>query len=206
MYVPGLSRTELPEKMAQGRTLYPDRELALLPDLNGDHPRHQEWAGRAASCRNLVRYLSHHKRGADILDIGCGNGWLSHRLSAVPGSRVIGLDPNLIELRQAARVFHRQLNLKFIYGDFYSTVLQDLSFDIIVLAATIQYFNPPQKIIRDALTYLRPRGEIHLIDSCLYRPALQGFTHRYLYDPRSFWDRLSRRGGDHAWVCITKRS
>ena len=132
--------------------------------------------------------LSAHKKAAGILEIGCGNGWLSHQLSGVPGSRVIGLDPNLGELRQAARIFRKQPNLKFIYGDFYSAVLQDLSFDIIVMAANLIHCFPSlPAIVKDALTHLRPRGELHILDSCFYRPALRDVPHHYLYDPRSFW-------------------
>ena len=175
----------------------------MLPRLGKAHSRYREWAGRATSCNRLVRYLAGNKKAAHILDIGCGNGWLSHRLSSVPGSRVIGLDPNLNELRQAARVFRHQSNLKFIYGDFYSDILQDLSFDIIVMAATVHYFPSLPLIIGDVLPHLRARGELHLLDSCLYRPALQGFPHRFLYDPRSLWNRIVRRGTGLPWVCIT---
>ncbi len=218
IYVPGLFRpgingspatapgssAGIPELHPDSRNVYTDREVALLPYPGDSHPRLSEWAGRARTCRRLIRYLSDHKKAASILDIGCGNGWLSHQLSTVPGSRVVGLDSNLNELRQAARVFRRQPNLKFIYGDFYSSVLQDLSFDVIVLAATIQFFPSTPEIIRDASTYLRTGGELHILDSYLYRPGLQGFPHRYLYDPRSFWNRISRRGPALPWVCIGK--
>jgi protein-L-isoaspartate O-methyltransferase len=219
IYVPGLSRAGIhgsqatapgspagiPELHSESRNAYTDREVSLLPYPGESHPRNREWAVRAKTCRRLIRYLSDHKKAASILDIGCGNGWLSHQLATVPGSRVVGLDSNLNELRQAARVFRRQSNLKFIYGDFYSSVLQDLSFDIIVLAATIQHFPSTSGIIGDASAYLRIGGELHILDSHLYRPALQGFPHRYLYDPHSLWNRISsRRGASFPWVCISK--
>jgi ubiquinone/menaquinone biosynthesis C-methylase UbiE len=175
----------------------------MLPGLSKGHPRYRDWAGRATSCNRLVRYLAGNKKAAHILEIGCGNGWLSHQLSSVPGSRVIGLDPNLNELRQAARVFRHQSNLKFIYGDFYSDILQDLSFDIIVMAGSVNQFPSLPLIITDVLPHLRARGELHLVDSCLYRPALQDFPHRYLYDPRSLWNRIVRKGTGLPWVCIT---
>jgi len=192
----------MPERHPDSHNLYTDREVALLPRLSNAHPRNLDWVGRMAS-GPLVRYLSTHKKAAGILEIGCGNGWLSHQLSGVPGSRVIGLDPNLGELRQAARVFRKQPNLKFIYGDFYSAVLQDLSFDIIVMAATAHLFSSLPLIIKDTVAYLRPRGELHLLDSCLYRPALCPFPHRYFYDPSSFWNRIIRKSGKYPWVCIT---
>lgn len=203
IYVPGFPGLRIPERSPVSHNLYTDREVALLPYLGAVHPRDREWASRAASADRLIRYLTLHKKEAGILEIGCGNGWLSRRLSAVPGSRVVGLDSNLGELRQAARVFRRQTNLKFIYGDFYSTVLQDLSFDIIVMAATVHCFPSPYRIIRDALTYLRPHGELHLLDSPLRKPVLNEFRHRALYDPRAFWNRMLRKDQRHPWVCIS---
>jgi SAM-dependent methyltransferase len=203
IYVPGLPGLNVPERTPDSHNLYSDREVAQLPYLRSTHPRCREWIGRIASTDRLVRYLSAHKKAAGILEIGCGNGWLSHRLSAVPGCRVIGLDPNLGELRQAARVFRKQRNLKFIYGEFYSDVLQDLSFDIIVIAATAQHFPSLPQLIRDAITYLRPHGELHLPDSPLEREQLSFFRHRYLYNPQSFWNRLRRKDTPNPWVSIT---
>jgi ubiquinone/menaquinone biosynthesis C-methylase UbiE len=203
IYVPGLSRPDARDKHPDNHNHYTDREVAMLPNLNKTHPRYPEWAGRITSCKRLIRYLATSKKAAHILEIGCGNGWLSHQLSSVPGSRVVGLDPNLNELRQAARVFRHQSNLKFIYGDFYSDVLQDLSFDVIVMAASVHHFPSPTLVIKDVLPHLRTRGELHLIDSCLYRPAIQDFSHRYLYDPRSVWNRFFRKGASLPWVCIT---
>lgn len=203
IYVPGLPGLNVPERHPDSHNLYTDREVAQLPHLSNNHPRYRDWAGRVASSHHLVRYLSTCKKAAGILEIGCGNGWLSHQLSGVPGSRVIGLDPNLGELRQAARVFRKQPNLKFIHGDFYSAVLQDLSFDIIVMAATAHCFHSLPLIIKDALAYLRPRGELHMLDSLLLRPALRDFPHRFLYDPATFWNRITRKSRIHPWVCIT---
>jgi SAM-dependent methyltransferase len=203
IYVPGLPGLNVPERTPDSHNLYTDREVAQLPYLVATHPRRRDWTGRIASTDRLVRYLSAHKKSAGILEIGCGNGWLSRRLSDVPGCRVIGLDPNLGELRQAARVFRKQRNLKFIYGEFYSNVLQDLSFDIIVIAAAIQYFPSLPQLIRDALTYLRPHGELHILDSPLPHNDLGHFRHRYLYNPHSLWNRIRHKNTPHPWVCIS---
>jgi 2-polyprenyl-3-methyl-5-hydroxy-6-metoxy-1,4-benzoquinol methylase len=211
MYVPGLGRPgRSPEErladahhLNQGGWRYTDREVAGLPFIEKEHSHFKEWKRRQASCRRLIRYLADKKKAAGILEVGCGNGWLSHQLSTVPGSRVVGLDLNFIELRQAARVFHGKPNLKFIYGDFYSDVLQDLSYDIIVLAAVIPHFPSLTSVLEKALPHLRPRGEIHILDSCLYEPDLAPFHYQYRYDPRSFWNRLRGRGGDFPWISVT---
>jgi ubiquinone/menaquinone biosynthesis C-methylase UbiE len=203
IYVPGLPGLNVPARNPDSHNLYTDREVAQLPYLMGSHPRYREWTNRITSTDRLVRYLSAHKRSAGILEIGCGNGWLSRRLADVPGCRVIGLDPNLGELRQAARVFRKQRNLKFIYGEFYSDVLRELSFDIIVVAATSQYFPSVPDLIKDALGYLRPHGELHLLDSALLSTDLRHFRHRYLYNPQSFWNRFRRGNTAHPWVAIS---
>ena len=202
IYLPGLPGLNVPERTPDSHNLYTDREVAQLPYLITGHARYPEWAGRIASADRLTRYLSTRKKAAGILEIGCGNGWLSRRLADVPGSRVIGLDPNLGELRQAARVFRKQRNLKFIYGEFYSDVLRELSFDVIVMAATLQYFPSLPLLIQDALAYLRPHGELHLLDSPLSQQDLKRFNHRHLYDPHSLWNRLCRKDTPHPWVCI----
>ena len=170
IYVPGLSRPVIPEKIPDSRTIYTDKEVALLPRQGNSHPPYPEWAGRDASSRRLVRYLSKYKKAAGILEIGCGNGWFSHLLAEIPGSEVTGLDINFTELQQAARVFSDDPNLNFIHGDIRSGILGDRTFDIIIFAATIQYFPSLKKILHLTLAYLKPGGEIHVTDSHLYKP------------------------------------
>ena len=208
IYIPGLARAgEVPEEKFTGlvrtKTWYSDEEVAWLPFISRKHPRHREWLQRQHSCRRLIRYLALQKKAVNILEIGCGNGWLSYQLSTIPGSRVIGLDPDYLELTQAARVFRRQPNLKFIYGDFHSDVLQGLHFDIIVIAASIELLAFPDKLITTTLQYLSPDGEIHILDSRIRRThELVKFPHRYLYDPGSVWNRLFHKNDPHPWICI----
>jgi ubiquinone/menaquinone biosynthesis C-methylase UbiE len=192
--------------LTRGSCRYTDAEVAKLPFIGRGHPHYPQWVPRQASWRRLVHYLSDQKSAASILEVGCGNGWLSHQLAAVPGSRVVGLDPNFMELQQAARVFRRQPNLKFIYGDFYSDVLQGLSFDIIVFAAVIHHFPSLSQVLEEALPYLRPRGEIHILDSRLYPPDLAAFNHRCLFHPGSFWNRVIRRKEIFPWVRVMDKT
>jgi ubiquinone/menaquinone biosynthesis C-methylase UbiE len=104
----------------------------------------------------------------NILEIGCGNGWLSNRLSCVPATEVTGLDINPVELEQAKRVFADKRNLHFIQGDLRQGVLGDSRFDLIVFAASIQYFPSLIEIISKAKTLLKTGGEIYITDSMFY--------------------------------------
>jgi len=151
--------------------LYSDEEVMRLPEIHPDHTHYQEWQLRKRSCRRLFRYLATRKRHRDILEIGCGNGWLSHQLATMPGTRVTGMDINFTELQQAARVFSDDPNLNFIHGDIRSGIIGERQFDYILFPASIEYFPSLKKIIYLALSYLKPEGELHILDSRLYRPA-----------------------------------
>ena len=188
MYIPGLSRPDrlLEEQYSGSRSrenrAYKDEEVALLPDIAEDHPHYREWLVRQRSCHRLIQYLTFKEKEMSILEIGCGNGWLSSQLAMVPGSKVVGLDLNLIGLQQAARVFDYQPNLKFMYGDFRSGILQGLSFDIIVFAASIQYFPSLKDILETALQQLNRHGEIHILDTRFYRPKELGTARKHTAD------------------------
>jgi SAM-dependent methyltransferase len=150
--------------------LYSDEEVEKLPHIDTGHSHFEEWKVRQRSSRSLLRYLSAKKRRQHILEVGCGNGWLSHSLAGIPGAKVTGLDINFTELQQAARVFNDDPHLKFIYGDIYTGVPGELKFDIILFAASIQYFQSVRKVLVQCLKQLAPGGEIHLLDSHFYKP------------------------------------
>ena len=64
-------------------------------------------------------------------------------------------------------------------GDIASGILSDRQFDIIVFAASIQYFRLPDEILDHCLHYLKPSGEIHIIDTMFYPPkAITGAKER----------------------------
>lgn len=214
------------------KRIFPDEEVAWLPDVPEGHIHHKEWAFRRKSTRKLIRYLLAKKRPVKILELGCGNGWLSFQLSQLPEAQVMGVDINCFELEQARRVFGDLPNLRFFHGCL--SDLQDEKFDMIVFAASIQYFADLEAVIREALTRLHSGGEIHLIDSCFYYPneltearkrskdyfismgsegmkqfyfhhtldSLQPFKHSVLFNPRSMLNRLFAKHPFY-WIRIT---
>jgi SAM-dependent methyltransferase len=158
--------------------LYTDDQLIRLPDLNADHPHYREWQVRKRSAQRLVHLLAFRNKPLRILEIGCGNGWLSHQLAEIPGAKVTGLDINFTELQQAARVFSDDPNLRFIHGDIRTNILDEQLFDCIVFAASIEYFPSLKKIIHFTLAHLVPEGEIHILDSSFYKPSEIEFEKR----------------------------
>jgi SAM-dependent methyltransferase len=151
--------------------LYTDEELGDLPAIDSGHPHADEWKMRERSAQRLINYLGKKQSPLKILDVGCGNGWLSSRLATIRGSVVIGTDVNFFELQQAARVFEERSNLHFIYGDIETGLFEEKQFDVIVFAASIQYFPSLKEIMQQALRLLKDDGELHIIDSPFYAEA-----------------------------------
>ncbi len=169
-----------------------------------------------------------------ILEVGCGNGWLSHRLSLIPGTDITGIDINNIELQQAERVFGDAPNLRFLNMGIESNGLP--GFDHIIFAASIQYFSSVKEIIGFALSKLEPGGEIHILDTHFYKPGeiaaakertadhfnelgfpemaafyfhhtmeeLKSFRYEIVYQPSFFRRQFNNEKNPFPWICIKK--
>ncbi len=156
-------------RLKEGR-IYTEKEVSNLPVTQSSHIHHNEWLIRKRSCNKLLKYIEKHGHIQNILDVGCGNGWLSAQLATGVEANVTGIDVNIVELEQARKVFRTIHNLKFLEGDIRSGVPTDEKFDLIVFAASVQYFKSLREVLKIAGTYLTLQGEIHIIDTHLYRP------------------------------------
>lgn len=149
--------------------LFSDEQVTKLPSVPRSNPHYREWNSRKYSSKRLIRYLESQKRRLDILEIGCGNGWLSYQMATIPDAKVVGVDINSAELNQAKRVFTYRSNLEFIQGDVLSGILYDRKFDVIVFAASIEYFPSVCRITQFLFQYLlKPQGEVHILDTPLF--------------------------------------
>ena len=149
----------------EGR-LYSDKELQQLPLISETHHLKKEWRIRAGSCKRLANYFLRQNKPLRILEIGCGNGWFSNQLAGIRNVQVVGMDINKMELEQAKRVFTKA-NLHFIYGDIRTSIFKE-KFDVIIFAASFQYFKPVGEILDVCLEQLKEAGEIHLVDTPFY--------------------------------------
>ena len=140
----------------EGR-LYSDDMVAQLPLMSNGFHYADEWRARSASASRLTQYLLRRSKPLSVLDLGCGNGWLSNLLSKF-GHRVLGVDQNRYELKQAARVFSPNPCLFFIETNIFSAPFMTGTFDVIVLASVIQYFHDLPALLKVLLGYLKPRG------------------------------------------------
>jgi ubiquinone/menaquinone biosynthesis C-methylase UbiE len=146
------------------KRVYTDAEVSRLPDIDLLHPHYAEWQTRKRSAARLINYLHKKQRPLNILEVGCGNGWLAAKIADIPRANVTGIDINLVETDQAERVFRKE-NLRFICGRFDDINLNGQLFDVIVFAAVLPYFASVTGILKLALSHLYPGGELHILDT-----------------------------------------
>jgi ubiquinone/menaquinone biosynthesis C-methylase UbiE len=152
----------------EGR-ICPDEMVAQLPEVPKSHALSGEWHARRQSMKALISYLQKSNRFMRILDVGCGNGWFSNRIAMATSSEVCGIDVNLMELHQAARVFESS-RVSFMYGNIMENIFPEESFDAVLLSSAIQYFPDLALLIHRLLKLITASGEIHIIDSPFYSP------------------------------------
>jgi ubiquinone/menaquinone biosynthesis C-methylase UbiE len=185
--------------------LLTDEQVRSLPILN-DHPHTHEWQKRARSAQRVSDYFLNVERNT-LLDLGCGNGWFTALLAKNNKLDIIGMDINLSELKQAARIFEFR-NLHFLYGDIFRVDIPGHTFNYITLNAAIQYFGDMDKLINRLFELLKTEGEIHIIDSPLYDkdgvsaakqrtvdyfsdlgfPEMSNFYHHHTWSEIQKWD------------------
>lgn len=154
----------------EGRLL-DDDVVARLPDTDPAMPLAPEWRLRRQSSERLLRRLAAASRPLRIVDAGCGNGWLAHRLSRLDGSVVAAFDINEVELEQGRRVFGAATNLTFHSGDVEAATLPLPEPDVIVAASVLQYVADPAALLRRWRGLLGRGGAIHVLDTPLYTAA-----------------------------------
>ncbi|HEY9673834.1 MAG TPA: methyltransferase domain-containing protein [Waterburya sp.] len=140
----------------------------------------------------LLEMLSAIKRSRQqklrVLDLGCGNGSLSHRI-AQQGYEVVGVEDSEQGVAIARQTFP---NCHFIHASVYELPFADLenSFDIVLSAEVIEHLLYPRELVRAAKKCLKPNG--HLIVTTPYHGYLKNLAIALLgkmdqhFDP--LWD------------------
>jgi ubiquinone/menaquinone biosynthesis C-methylase UbiE len=164
--------------------VYSDDVVRNLPNFDECGLLKEEWLIRKVTLEKLIRHFKKKEKNSLILELGCGNGWLAHQLASSLNAEILGLDINETELLQGATLFKDLQNLSFMRGDVFTADIKKETFDVILLASSIQYFPDLVQLIQRLLELLKPSGEIHIVDSPIYASAAESHeaksrSHKY---------------------------
>ena len=116
---------------------------------------HQFQRERSAPFEDLLALVK-RRTGLHAIDLGCGTGELTRRLTdALPASEVIGVDRSPEMLRRAAS--QARPNLRFEQGDIEAEVRP---WDLIFSHAALQWVPDHPRLIPRLLSLLRPGGQL----------------------------------------------
>jgi len=88
-----------------------------------------------------------------ILEVGCGTGWLSGRLNERGSVTGIDLSPRAIEIAQ-----QRGVPAKFMAADFLEADFAGQSYDAVICMETLFYVSEQEKCVERMAGLLRPGG------------------------------------------------
>jgi SAM-dependent methyltransferase len=102
-------------------------------------------------------------RGSEVLDVGCGNGFIAHHLSAMLGTSVVGID--LGNSAEAAIDYHR-------YDGAHFPLMAD-SFDAVLLCYVLHHAQDVSVVLNEMRRVLHDGGRAIIYEDI----------------PQSWWDR-----------------
>lgn len=114
------------------------------------------------SCQNIHDYLK-DKEYENLLDIGCGTGFLIDILSKEKEAKFTGLDlsPEMIKQAQSKNI----KNARFVEGRSDEIPFNDDTFDIITCSQSFHHYPDTDKAMKEALRVLKPGGLYILSDT-----------------------------------------
>jgi len=99
--------------------------------------------------------------GKDVVELGCGTGYLGAWLKKLGAARVVGVDPTPAQLETARRCNERfGLGLEFVEAFAEDVPLPDAAFDLAVSEYGASIWADPNRWIPEAARLLRPGGDL----------------------------------------------
>ena len=95
----------------------------------------------------------------NVLDVGCGSGWLARRLAErVPEGRVVGMDVSDEMIRVARRTSLESENILYATGEVGEIPWEANFFNHAISVESAYYWPEPESGIREIFRVLRPGG------------------------------------------------
>jgi ubiquinone/menaquinone biosynthesis C-methylase UbiE len=139
-----------------------------------------------------------------VLDVGCGTGTFEHLvLQTQPKQAITGVDLSAGMLAIARQKCQGYAHVSFKIAAATALPFADCSFDWVVSASALHYFDDPLAALREMRRVLKPKGELVILDWCkddwrcrVYDFVLQRLdpAHQRCYTQAELDDLLIRAG------------
>jgi SAM-dependent methyltransferase len=156
------------------RRAWPAEHYRLLPSVSRDDAQAAEWLVRRETYHHLLHWvLASSSQPMQILDVGAGTGWLSHRLASL-GQRVVALDVLDDQADGLGACRHYIVPFVAVQADFDALPFAPGQFDLVVFNGSLHYATDAATTLARARRMLTADGVLAVMDSPMFSRDCDG--------------------------------
>lgn len=165
-------------RQAEGRGSSDPAYYRALPFKDHSGKFSDDWRIRAKSFRTLIEKIlrpleASQEAPLKILDLGAGNGWLSHQL-ATRGHHVAAIDLLTNPFDGLGAHVHYEVDFVPVQAEFDHLPLTPQQIDLTIFNGSLHYSTDYEITLKEALRVLRHEGRIVIMDSPVYHDGASG--------------------------------
>ena len=152
----------------EGRILGSPEYYRRLPSVASDDPYAGEWRIRRETYHHLLQHvLAAGPQPVQVLDLGAGTGWLSHRLSAL-GHAAVAVDAIDDDRDGLGATRFYPTEFAVVHADFNALPFAPGQFDLVVFNGSLHYATDTAATLENAYRQLAPGGVLAVMDSPMF--------------------------------------
>jgi len=144
-----------------------------LPHVGPEDPHGVEWRIRRETYEHLLRCVLRPAAPLRVLDLGAGNGWLSHRL-AEAGHDVTAVDTILDAADGLGAIRHYPVRFAAVEASFDALPFAPGQFALVVFNGSLHYAADVRATLTSVWRMLAPGGTLAVMDSPMFHDDRSG--------------------------------